>query len=211
MIHDGKGEDVKGIKYRGCGLVSIELCQVISKTFLLLLCDMDKRIFRRCHLADFRRGRIIGQFKKVGVRIVAEEFCITHRIFSQAWTAFQTIETAVRAISSSLPWAATIAQDHYVVVQVKRNRRRIAGEIVRHMKQTAGCQTSHFIAARSLHKCGLYARRPVRCVPLVPAHRRRGLLWCKEHENWTQQELARFLFTYKSRYNMMSYSGCIHI
>ncbi|GFV04502.1 uncharacterized protein TNCV_1314641 [Trichonephila clavipes] len=27
------------------------------------------------------------------------------------------------------------------------------------------------------------ARRPVRCVPLTPAHQRRRSLWCREHRN----------------------------
>ncbi|GFY06368.1 hypothetical protein TNCV_3651551 [Trichonephila clavipes] len=41
-----------------------------------------------------------------------------------------------------------------------------------------------FTVARRLHGGGLFARRPVRCVPLTPAHRRRRSLWCREHWNW---------------------------
>ncbi|GFV01730.1 hypothetical protein TNCV_3261431 [Trichonephila clavipes] len=42
---------------------------------------------------------------------------------------------------------------------------------------------------------GLFARRPVRCVPLTPAHRRRRSLWCREHRNWRDNEWGRVLFT----------------
>ncbi|GFX35774.1 hypothetical protein TNCV_745671 [Trichonephila clavipes] len=35
---------------------------------------------------------------------------------------------------------------------------------------------SRFTVARRLHGGGLFARRPVRCVPLTPAHRRRRSL-----------------------------------
>ncbi|GFS92895.1 transposable element Tcb2 transposase [Trichonephila clavipes] len=47
-----------------------------------------------------------------------------------------------------------------------------------------GRPISRFTVARRLHGGGLFARRPVRCVPLTPAHRRRRSLWCREHRNW---------------------------
>ncbi|GFX57656.1 transposable element Tcb1 transposase [Trichonephila clavipes] len=56
-------------------------------------------------------------------------------------------------------------------------------EITRH---TTGRPISRFTVARRLHGGGLFARRPVRCVPLTPAHRRRRSLWCREHRNWRQ-------------------------
>ncbi|GFX78197.1 transposable element Tcb1 transposase [Trichonephila clavipes] len=50
--------------------------------------------------------------------------------------------------------------------------------------QATGRPISRFTVARRLHGGGLFARRPVRCVPLTPAHRRRRSLWCREHRNW---------------------------
>ncbi|GFX35782.1 hypothetical protein TNCV_745751 [Trichonephila clavipes] len=35
---------------------------------------------------------------------------------------------------------------------------------------------------------GLYARRPVECVPLTRQHRTARLQWCREHHNWTEQD-----------------------
>ncbi|GFX77952.1 uncharacterized protein TNCV_909691 [Trichonephila clavipes] len=60
-----------------------------------------------------------------------------------------------------------------------RQRERIA----RHTTQATGRPISRFTVARRLHGGGLFARRPVRCVPLTPAHRRRRSLWCREHRN----------------------------
>ncbi|GFW20109.1 hypothetical protein TNCV_2320501 [Trichonephila clavipes] len=37
---------------------------------------------------------------------------------------------------------------------------------------------------------GLYARRPVVCVPLTRQHRTARLQWCREHHNWTEQDWA---------------------
>ncbi|GFU86488.1 hypothetical protein TNCV_423041, partial [Trichonephila clavipes] len=42
--------------------------------------------------------------------------------------------------------------------------------------------------ARRLRGGGLYARRPVVCVPLTRQHRTARLQWCREHHNWTEQD-----------------------
>ncbi|GFY26515.1 transposable element Tcb1 transposase [Trichonephila clavipes] len=64
---------------------------------------------------------------------------------------------------------------------------------------------------RRLHGGGLFARRPVRCVPLTPAHRRRRSLWCREHRNWRDNEWGRVLFTDASRFSLSSNSHRILI
>ncbi|GFV58412.1 transposable element Tcb2 transposase [Trichonephila clavipes] len=64
---------------------------------------------------------------------------------------------------------------------------------------------------RRLHGGGLFARRPLRCVPLTPAHRRRRSLWCREHRNWRDKEWGRVLFTDESRFSLSSDSHRILI
>ncbi|GFY29991.1 transposable element Tcb1 transposase [Trichonephila clavipes] len=64
---------------------------------------------------------------------------------------------------------------------------------------------------RRLHGGGLFSRRPVRCVPLTPAHRRRRSLWCREHRNWRDNEWGRVLFTDESRFSLSSDSHRILI
>ncbi|GFS55075.1 transposable element Tcb1 transposase [Trichonephila clavipes] len=68
-----------------------------------------------------------------------------------------------------------------------------------------------FLQARRLHGGGLFARRPVRCVPLTPAHRRRRSLWYQEHWNWRDNEWGRVLFTDESRFSLSSDSHRILI
>ncbi|GFW71484.1 HTH_Tnp_Tc3_2 domain-containing protein [Trichonephila clavipes] len=74
-------------------------------------------------------------------------------------------------LSSGRPRGTTPADDRYIVLQAKRNMRQTAGQIARHMTQVTGRPISHFTVARRLHGGGLFARRPVRSVPLTPAHR----------------------------------------
>ncbi|GFW76229.1 transposable element Tc1 transposase [Trichonephila clavipes] len=64
---------------------------------------------------------------------------------------------------------------------------------------------------RRLHGGGLFARRPVRYVPLTRAHRRRRSLWCGEHRNWRDNEWGRVLFTDQSRFSLSSDSHRILI
>ncbi|GFU71022.1 HTH_Tnp_Tc3_2 domain-containing protein [Trichonephila clavipes] len=110
------------------------------------------------------------------VTSVAAEFGIAHRIVSRLWRQFQTTGTAIREYSSGRPRGTTPADDRYIVLQARINRRQTAGEIARHTTQATGRPISRFTVARRLHGGGLFARRPARCVPLTPAHRRRRSL-----------------------------------
>ncbi|GFU61751.1 transposable element Tcb1 transposase [Trichonephila clavipes] len=112
--------------------------------------------------------------------------------------------TAIRGFSSGHPRGTPFADDRYIVLQARRNRRQTAGEIARHTTQATGRPISRFTVARRLHGGGLFARRPVRCVPLTPAHRRRRSLWCREHRNWRDNEWGRVPFTDESRFSLSS-------
>ncbi|GFV32267.1 transposable element Tcb2 transposase [Trichonephila clavipes] len=145
------------------------------------------------------------------VTSVAAEFGIAHSIVSRLWRQFQTTGTAIRGFSRGRPRGTTPADDRYIVLQARRNRRQTAGEIARHTTQATGRPISRFTVARRLHGGGLFARRPVRCVPLTPAHRRRRFLWCREHWNWRDNEWGRVLFTDESRFSLSSDSHRILI
>ncbi|GFV59143.1 hypothetical protein TNCV_2338841 [Trichonephila clavipes] len=130
----------------------------------------------------FTQGRIIGKLEEG--RSVAEEFGIAHSVVSRLWRQFQTTGTAIRGFSSGRPRGTTPADDRYIVLQARRNRRQTAGEIARHTTQATGRPISRFTVARRLHGGGLFARRPVRCVPLTPAHRgAMGLQFLFMHDN----------------------------
>ncbi|GFX13532.1 transposable element Tcb2 transposase [Trichonephila clavipes] len=124
--------------------------------------------------------------------IRGEEFVVTATIFSY-------VDAAIPVISNFLTFFA------------RKNRRQTAGEIARHTTQATGRPISRFTVARRLHGGGLFARRPVRCVPLTPAHRRRRSLWCREHRNWRDNEWGRVLFTDDSRFSLSSDSHRILI
>ncbi|GFW42645.1 transposable element Tcb1 transposase [Trichonephila clavipes] len=110
----------------------------------------------------FTRGRIIGKLEEGrSVTSVAAEFGIAHSIVSRLWRQFQTTGTAIRGFSSGRPRGTTPADDRYIVLQARRNRRQTAGEIATHTTQATGRPISRFTVARRLHGGGLFARCPM--------------------------------------------------
>ncbi|GFV24937.1 transposable element Tcb1 transposase [Trichonephila clavipes] len=92
----------------------------------------------RRHLDAFTRGRIIGKLEEgSSVTSVAAEFGIAHSIVSRLWRQFQTTGTAIRGFSSGRPRGTTPADDRYIVLQARRNRRQTAEKSLdtRHRRQ----------------------------------------------------------------------------
>ncbi|GFX12326.1 transposable element Tcb2 transposase [Trichonephila clavipes] len=143
----------------------------------------------RRHLDAFTRGRIIGKLEE----------------------GRSVTRTAIRGFSSGRPRGTTPADNPYIVLQARRNRLQTKVEITRHTKQATARPISCFTVPRRLNGGGLFARRPVRCVPLTPAHRRRRSLWCRKHRNWRDSEWGRALFTDESRFSLSSDSHRILI
>ncbi|GFV76092.1 transposable element Tcb2 transposase [Trichonephila clavipes] len=140
----------------------------------------------RNHLDDFTRGRMIGKLEEGRtVTSVAAEFGINKSVVSRAWKAFQTTGTAVRKVGGGRPRTITIGDDPYIILQAKRGRRQSASVIAQKLSTATEQQVSRFTVARRLHKGGLFARRPERCIPLKVDHRRHLLQWCREHKNRT--------------------------
>ncbi|GFV13429.1 HTH_Tnp_Tc3_2 domain-containing protein, partial [Trichonephila clavipes] len=163
---------------------------VVSHNACFSTTQVNRRRTVSCgrHLDAFTRGRIIGKLEEGrSVTSVAAEFGIAHSIVSRLWNNFKLQEQLSGGSVVCRPRGTTPADDRYIVLQARRNRRQTAGEIARHTTQATGRPISRFTVARRLHGGGLFARRPVRCVPLTPAHRRRRSLWYREHRNWRRQ------------------------
>ncbi|GFW39583.1 transposable element Tcb2 transposase [Trichonephila clavipes] len=84
--------------------------------------------------------------------------------------------------------STTPVQDIYIVLSAKRNRRTTAQQVANQFLAASGKQISRKTVARRLRGGGLYARRPVVCVPLTRQHRTAHLQWCHEYHNWTEQD-----------------------
>ncbi|GFV92380.1 transposable element Tcb2 transposase [Trichonephila clavipes] len=130
-----------------------------------------------------------------------------HRCMNQAPASEN--QTQQRSLNSCLE--ATVGsplvhlgEDGYIILSAKRNRRTTAQQVANQFLAASGKQISRKTVARRLRGGGLYARRPVVCVPLTRQHHTAHLQWCREHHNWTEQDWACVLFSDESRFSLSS-------
>ncbi|GFV19156.1 transposable element Tcb2 transposase [Trichonephila clavipes] len=105
------------------------------------------------------------------------------------------------------PRATTPAEDRFLALLARRRRTTTVPQLVADHFQASGRRISATTVRNRFHNAGLYARRPVACVPLNGRQRRNCLCWAREHVSWTQQQWASVLFTDESRFTMESDSG----
>ncbi|GFW40810.1 transposable element Tcb2 transposase [Trichonephila clavipes] len=150
----------------------------------------------RHHIDDFMRGRTIGKIEE-GRKItdVAREFDIAHSVVSRLWKSFKTTIMCSRRHGGSRVRNTTPANKKYIVLSAKRSRRTTAQLVANQFLAASGKQISRKTVAKRLRGGGLYARRPVVCVPLTRQHHTARLQWCREHHNWTEQDWACVLFS----------------
>ncbi|GFV27138.1 hypothetical protein TNCV_3907471 [Trichonephila clavipes] len=150
------------------------------------------------------RGRIFGKIEE-GRKItdVARDFDIAHSVVSRQWKSFKSTGMCSRRHGE-------------VVLEVRRLQKTDISSY--QQKGTGAPQLSRWqisfcclrkadlakTVARRLKGGGLYARRPVLCVPLTRQHRTACLQWCREHHNCTEQDWACVLFSDESRFSLSS-------
>ncbi|GFV53417.1 hypothetical protein TNCV_4494871 [Trichonephila clavipes] len=141
----------------------------------------------RHHIDDFMRGRIIGKIEE-GRKItdVAREFDIAHSVVSRLWKSYKTTGMCSRRHGEVVLEVRRLQKTDISSYQQKRNRRTTAQQVANQFLAASGKQISRKTVARRLRGGGLYARRPVVCVPLTRQHRTARLQWCREHHNWTE-------------------------
>ncbi|GFY21138.1 HTH_Tnp_Tc3_2 domain-containing protein [Trichonephila clavipes] len=92
----------------------------------------------------------------------------------------------------------------YLAVTAKRNRRSTVSDLSRQLSSATSTIVSRQTMYRHLGHIGLYARRPVRCVPLTVTHCRLLLTWSEEHALWTPQQWSCVMFSDKSGFSLQS-------
>ncbi|GFW13562.1 transposable element Tcb2 transposase [Trichonephila clavipes] len=132
------------------------------------------------------------------------EFDIAHSVVSRLWKSFKTTGMCSRRHGEVVLEVRRLQKTDISSYQQKRNRRTTAQQVANQFFAASGKQISRKTVARRLRGGGLYARRPVVCVPLTRQHRTARLQWCREHHNWTEQDWACVLFSDESRFSLSS-------
>ncbi|GFX79904.1 transposable element Tcb1 transposase [Trichonephila clavipes] len=84
------------------------------------------------------------------------------------------------------------------------NSKSTASDLSRQLSSTTHMAVSRQTVYRRLGHIGLYARRPVRCVPLTAIHCRLRLTWSREHALWTPQQWSCVILSDESRFSLQT-------
>ncbi|GFW98204.1 transposable element Tcb1 transposase [Trichonephila clavipes] len=84
----------------------------------------------RYHIDDFMRGRIIGKIEEGRKKTdVARELDIEHNFVSRLWKSFKTTGMCSRRHEGGRVRSMTPAEDRYIVLSAKRNKRITAQQV----------------------------------------------------------------------------------
>ena len=125
-------------------------------------------------------------------------------VISRLWQRFQEDGKASRRYGTGRPRVTTLRDDRYLAITAKRSRRSTTSNLSRQLSAATGTTVSRQTVYRRLGDIGLYARRPVRCVPFTATHCRQRLPWSREHATWTSSQWARVMFPDESRFSLQS-------
>ncbi|GFS94563.1 transposable element Tcb1 transposase [Trichonephila clavipes] len=170
-------------------------------------CNNHIVMTQKKHLDHFLRGRIIERLECGRTQLeVSEEFGIAQSVISRLWQRFQDDGNVSRCYSTGRPRVTTPNENRYIYLAVtaKRNRRSTASDMSRQLSSATGTTVSMQTVYRRLGHIGLYARRPVICVPLTAIHCRLRLTWSREHALWTPQQWFCVMFSNESRFSLQS-------
>ncbi|GBM22185.1 hypothetical protein AVEN_236817-1 [Araneus ventricosus] len=120
--------------------------------------------------------RCIGMLQ-AGARqsAVARELNVHRSVTHRLWNHYQRDQNASRRRGSGRRRIATTADDRYLLQCARRRSTLTARQLASQLSAAAGRPISRQTVSRRLHEGGLFARRPVVCVPLSPVHVRAGL------------------------------------
>ncbi|GFT97202.1 transposable element Tcb2 transposase [Trichonephila clavipes] len=139
-------------------------------------CNNRKVMAQRKHLDDFLRGRILNDWN----------------VDVPSWKYPRNLES-LRVSSPGF------GNDSKMMII---NRRSTAPDLSRQLSSATGTTVSRQTVYRRLGHIGLYARRPVRWVPLTATPCRLRLTWSREHALWTLQQWSCVMFSDESRFSL---------
>ncbi|GFX39204.1 transposable element Tcb2 transposase [Trichonephila clavipes] len=163
---------------------------------------------QRRRLPNSLRWRAVGWMEMgLSQADAARRLNVSRSVVQRLWDQYQSEDSVSRRPVPGQPRATTNAEDRFLALSARRRRTTTVPQLVADHFQASRRRISATTVQNRLHNAGLYARRPVVCVPLNGRQRRNRLCWAREHVSWTQQQWASVLFTDESRFTMESDSG----
>ncbi|GFU75251.1 uncharacterized protein TNCV_2056941 [Trichonephila clavipes] len=124
-----------------------------------------KRSQRR-RLPNSLRWRAVG-WMEMGLSQVdaARRLNVSRSVVQGLWDQYQSEDSVSRRPVPGPPRATTPAEDRFLALSARRRRTTTVPQLVADHFQASGRRISATTVRNRLHNAGLYARRPVVCVP----------------------------------------------
>ncbi|GBL94925.1 Transposable element Tcb2 transposase [Araneus ventricosus] len=137
----------------------------------------------------------------------ARRLNVSRSVVQRLWDQYQSEDSVSRRHVLGRPRVTTPAEGRFLPLSARRRRSTTVPQLVADHFVASERRISATTVRRRLHNAGLYARRPVVCVPLNGRQRRVRLCWAREHVSWTRQQWTSVLFKDESRFTLESDSG----
>ncbi|GFW89722.1 HTH_Tnp_Tc3_2 domain-containing protein [Trichonephila clavipes] len=96
----------------------------------------------------------------------ARRLNVSRSVVQRLWDQYQSEDFVSRRPVPGRPRATTPAEDRFLALSAQRRRTTTVPQLVADHFQASGRRISATTVRNHLHNAGLYARRPVVCVPL---------------------------------------------
>ncbi|GFW75518.1 HTH_Tnp_Tc3_2 domain-containing protein [Trichonephila clavipes] len=154
-------------------------------------------------LPESMAWRVIGRLESGQTqRGVADAFGVARSVVARLWNRLQETGNIRRRPGAGRPRATTSTDDRYIQLIARRNRTENATQLQRQLLLATGRRVSSQTVCNRLHEGGLYARRPMVCIPLTPRPRAARRRWAAEHRDWEQHDWSQVLFTDESLFSL---------
>ncbi|GFT73973.1 transposable element Tcb2 transposase [Trichonephila clavipes] len=154
-------------------------------------------------LPESMAWRVIGRLESGQTqRSVADAVGVNRSVVTRLWNRFQETGNVRRRPGAGRPRATTSTDERYIQLTARRNRTENATQLQRQLLLATGRRVSSQTVRNRLHEGGLYARRPMVCIPLTPRHHAARRRWAAEHRDWEQHDWSQVLFSDESRFSL---------
>ena len=109
------------------------------------------------------------------------------------------------------PRKTTKAEDNSIILMSKRNRRLTAPEITSGYNRSHSKSISLTTTKRRLRQAGLSGRKAVRKPLLRIGNKKKRLQWAIDHQNWTEEDWGKELWTDESKFELFGQRRRIYI
>ncbi|PSN34376.1 hypothetical protein C0J52_07828 [Blattella germanica] len=158
---------------------------------------------QRHHLSHDDMFRAIGIIENGGTQADAARVLNTGKgVISRMWSRYREFGSpAERHPGKSR--VTTAAQDRFLHLRALRDRTSTANMLRSALQNVENVTVTTQTVRNRLHERGLNARRPLRCPAIRYGNRAPRVLWCRQHEDWTDNnQWGQVLFTDESRFSL---------